>query len=433
MSVIVDITTLTHGGDGLGRLDGKAVFVSGAIPGDQVRCQLTVEKKRYAKGRLLEVVQPSPERVEPPCQHFSECGGCDWQQLSYEDQCDWKERLFRDNCHHQLDVDPAVVRPLIKSPQQMGYRSRVQFKCSMSADGFLLGFYRRASHSVVNVGCCPVVDPKIQSLISPLRQLFDTSPYARQVIQIDVAVGDVGLPQIVIHFKGEKLDCFAQWLRQNTEHIDGSFFVRDERSQQLQHIRGVVGVSIEVDTPAITLTYGVGGFAQINLKQNRHLVEMVLREAQLCGDDTVLDLYCGMGNFSLPLARQAKQVIGVEGYEPSIASAKKNAAAADCVNVLFHSCRVERFMESMSERVDVVILDPPRAGAKEALAPLLKLKSRSIVYVSCDQQTLLRDLTVLIAGGYQLESIQPIDMFPQTAHTEVLAVLRQVTSRHCEL
>jgi len=244
-------------------LDGKAVFVSGAIPGDQVRCQLTVEKKRYAKGRLLEVVEPAPSRVAPPCQHFSECGGCDWQQLSYEDQCSWKERLFRDNCDHQLDVDSAVVKPLVKSPQQMGYRSRVQFKCSVSADRFLLGFYRRASHSVVNVDCCPVVDPRIERLISPLRQLFNASPYARQVIQLDVAVGDVGLPRIVIHFKGDKLDCFAQWLHQNAGHIDGSLFVLDECSERLQHIRGEVGVSIEVDTPAITLTYGVGGFAQM--------------------------------------------------------------------------------------------------------------------------------------------------------------------------
>lgn len=428
MSVIVDITTLTHGGDGLGRLDGKAVFVSGAIPGDQVRCRLTVEKKRYAKGRLLEVIQSAPSRVEPPCQHFSECGGCDWQQLSYEDQCGWKERLFRDNCHHQLDIDPAVVKPLVQSPQQMGYRSRVQLKCSVSGDKFLLGFYRRASHSVVDICRCLVVDPRIEHLISPLRQLFDKSSYARQVTQVDVAVGDGGTPRIVIHFKGNKLDNFVQWLQQNAGHVEGSLFVQDVHSESTQHVRGEVGVSIGVGRPAITLTYGIGGFAQINLKQNRHLVEMVLREAQLCDDDTVLDLYCGMGNFSLPLARQVKHVIGVEGYAPSIASAEKNAAATGCENVTFHSCRVEQFMGTMSEKVDIVVLDPPRAGAKEALVPLLKLKPRSIVYVSCDQQTLLRDLTVLIDGGYQLESIQPIDMFPQTAHTEVLAVLRQLTS-----
>lgn len=427
MSVVVDITTLTHGGDGLGRLDGKAVFVNGAVPGDRVRCQLTVDKKRYAKGRLLEVVQPALNRIDPPCQHFSDCGGCDWQQLSYEDQCGWKERLFRENCHHQLGVDSVVVKPLARSPQQLGYRSRVQFKCSVASDGFRLGFYRRASHSVVNVQCCPVIDPQIQSLIAPLRQLFDASPYARLVSQIDVAVGDTGVPRVVLHFKGGKLNHFGQWLHQNARHVDGSLLVLDGRSQQLQLIRGEVGVSIEVAMPAITLTYGVGGFAQINLKQNRQLVEMVVREAQLCRDDTVLDLYCGMGNFSLPVARQVKQVIGVEGYGPSIDSAKKNAAAAGCTNVMFHSCRVESFIESMTHKVDVVILDPPRAGAKEAVVPLLKLEPRSILYVSCDQQTLLRDVIMLIAGGYQLESIQPIDMFPHTAHTEVLAVLRRLT------
>lgn len=432
MSVTVDITTLTHGGDGLGRLDGKAVFVSGAIPGDQVRCQLTVEKKRYAKGRLLEVVTPSPSRVQPPCQHFFECGGCDWQQLSYEDQCGWKERLFGENCHHQLDLEAGIVKPLIKSPQTMGYRSRVQFKCCVTTAGFQLGFYRRASHQVVNIDHCPVIDPRIEALVLLLRPLFSASPHAQQVVQIDVAVGDRSAPRIVVHYKGKVVKTFCQWLQKNSERIDGSLFVVDDRSQKLSKIFGETGLTIEVDSPVVELTYGVGGFAQINLQQNRRLVEWVLSEAQFFPNDTVVDLYCGMGNFSLPIARQVQHVIGVEGYAPSIESAKKNAAANGCANVMFYSDNVEHFVDQMvsqQEKVDVVVLDPPRAGAKEALASLLELKPRTIIYVSCDQQTLLRDLTVLIADGYRLESLQPFDMFPQTAHTEIGAVLRQVTSR----
>lgn len=436
MSVVVDITTLTHGGDGLGRLDGKAVFVSGAIPGDQVRCQLVVEKKRYAKGRLLEVISPAPSRVQPPCEHFSECGGCDWQQLSYVDQCDWKERLFGENCQHQLEIDAAVVKPLVKSSQTLGYRSRVQFKCCVNSDGFQLGFYRRASHQVVAVKRCPVIDPRIEALISPLRELLTGSRFAQQVVQVDVAVGDVSAARVVFHCKGKEVTAFCQWLQQNSGGIADSLFVVDDRSQQLSKICGHEGLTIQVDDPELSLTYGVGGFAQINLQQNRRLVDWVLNEAQFCATDNVLDLYCGMGNFSLPIARRVHHVIGVEGYAPSIESAKTNAQVNHCTNTTFYSDKVERFIDklvSQQKQIDVVVLDPPRAGAKGALEALVQLGPRTIVYVSCDQQTLLRDLVVLQQGGYQIESLQPFDMFPQTAHTEIAAVLRRVTSRQCEL
>lgn len=426
MSVTLEITTLTHGGDGLGRLDGKAVFVSGAVPGDHVRCRLVVEKKRYAKGQLLEVLTPSPMRVKPPCAHFDDCGGCDWQQLSYADQCRWKERLFRENCLHQLSPDPAVIKPLLVSPQPLGYRSRVQFKCCMTSSGFKLGFYRRGSHAVVDLISCPVVDPKINILIPQLRQLFDDSPYANQIQQIDVAVGDSGSPRVIIHLNSDQIGRFCDWLSARVDHLSVALFVQGGRSAHLQQIKGERDIAIEVDDPAMTLAYGPGGFAQINLKQNRALVGLVKGAATVGTDDTVLDLYCGMGNFSLPLARQVKHVIGVEGYAPAIERAKNNAAKNGIVNTTFHADTVEKFILSLQGSVDVVILDPPRAGAKEVSLALLKLQPRRIVYVSCDQHTLMRDLKILLEQCYQLRSIQPIDMFPQTAHTEVLAILDKI-------
>lgn len=440
-SATVEITTLTNGGDGLGRVDGKAVFVGVTAPGDVVQCELTVVKKRYAKGRLLQVITPSVARIKPECAHFATCGGCDWQMLSYADQCVWKERLLRENCQHQLKMDEAVFQPLLASDAQHGYRSRVQLKCSCDINGFKLGFYQRGSHKVVDVTSCPVADARINQLLPQLRQLFVDSKYAQQINQIDVAVGDGGRPRVVFHHSFSRnvrsgshgrlpsLNSFCATLKNMVGKLDFACCVQDE-SGKLHHIQGEYDIYIEVGTPMLRLAYAPGGFAQINLQQNRVLVDLVVEAARSAVSPafefTVLDLYCGMGNFSLPLARYAKKLIGVESYADSIKYAKSNAAQNGITNATFKLANVADYVRQLVNKsisYDVVVLDPPRAGAKESLAGLLALKPRRIIYVSCDQQTLLRDIQVLVADNYRLTSIQPLDMFPQTAHTEVVAVM----------
>jgi 23S rRNA (uracil1939-C5)-methyltransferase len=426
--VTLEITRLTNGGDGLGHLDGKAVFVGGTLPGDTVRCRLTVEKKRYAKGQLVQVVQPSPQRINPECEYFSQCGGCDWQMLAYTDQCAWKQRLFSENCQHQLQVGGEIIKPILPSMQAFGYRSRVQFKCCATAGGFELGFFQRSSHRVVAVASCPVVDPRINSLLPVLRHLFAGNSYAAHVEQIDVAVGSSGQPRVVIHFTGNSVAPFCSWLAQKVMQLSFACFVQSSGGG-LCHVQGAEQLVVEIGEPALGLSYAPNGFAQINLKQNCELVELVMQAVQLDAGSVdglrVLDLYCGMGNFSLPLARhkKVKLVIGVEGYAPSIEYAQKNASAHNLTNTAFYTAPVEKFMRSFQEQVDVVVLDPPRAGAKEVVPALIALRARRLVYVSCDQQTLLRDLKVLLEANYRLVSVQPLDMFPQTAHTEILAVL----------
>ncbi|MCD6527657.1 MAG: 23S rRNA (uracil(1939)-C(5))-methyltransferase RlmD [Desulfuromonas sp.] len=435
----VDITTLTYGGSGLGHVDGKAVFVAGAIPGDRVRCKVVQDKKRYAKAQLVEVLTPSAQRRTPPCEYFAECGGCDWQQLSYDDQCDWKQRLFVDSCQRQLNLDAARILPLVVSPKEMGYRSRIQLKCCNTVAGFMIGFYRRGSHAVVNVNHCLVIDPAIDALITPLRQLFDGTEYAAAVPQIDIAVGDAdGLVgddgaacRIIVHYngreqsRGRQQSAFCDWLRRRISALDAAVLVQGGRKSPLTVIQGEAELTIEVDEPPLALNYGPGGFAQINLAQNRQLVEMVKQRAALQGDETVLDLYCGMGNFSLPLARRSARVVGVEGYTPSIDSARANARRHAIDNCSFFAEPVERFLRRWHEAVDVVVLDPPRSGAKEAVVEILRCSPQRIVYVSCDQQTLMRDLGELLKGPYRLESIRAVDMFPQTCHTEVVALLER--------
>ena len=422
------VTTLAHGGAGLGHHDGKAVFVFGAIPGDRIRCRIVQSKKRYARAELVEVVEPSDQRQEPACPHFGDCGGCDWQQLSYEQQCYWKQQLFADSCVRHGHMDQQCIRPFVPAPQAFGYRSRVQFKCYNAPQGFVLGFYRRGSHYVIDVRRCPVIAPPIAAQMAHFRALFDGSVYASLVPQIDVAVGSDEALRTIVHYRGKEPDAFCAWLAERLDvvdgAIDGTVLVQTGRKSSLTLLRGEADLGIEVDEPPMTLHYGPGGFAQVHLAQNRQLVAHVMEAAEVTSKDTVLDLYCGMGNFSFPLARRAGEVVGVEDYAPSIVSADKNRDALGLTNATFHACSVEEFLGRWKRTVDVIVLDPPRSGAREAIEGIIRCRPRRIVYVSCDQQTLMRDLTVL-GQAYEVTSIEALDMFPQTCHTEALAMLER--------
>ena len=416
------VTTLAHGGAGLGHHDGKAVFVFGAIPGDRIRCRIVQSKKRFARAELVEVVEPSADRQQPACPHFGACGGCDWQQLSYEQQCHWKQQLFTDSCERHGHIDRNRIQPFVPAPSAFGYRSRVQFKCYDTPEGFILGFYRRGSHYVIDVRQCPVIAAEIADQMTPWRQLLDGSIYAALVPQIDMAVGSDSALRTIVHYRGDAVEDFCQWLTGQLDAVSGTVLVQVGRKSSLTLLRGQPELTIEVDHPALPLRYGPGGFAQVHLEQNRFLVEQVLAAAEVGPNDTVLDLYCGMGNFSLPLARRAGQVFGVEDYAPSIDSAKSNGDACGIKNTTFRACSVESFLHEWARPVDVIVLDPPRSGAREAVDGMIRCQPRRIVYVSCDQQTLMRDLTVL-GQAYRVKFVQALDMFPQTAHTEAIAVL----------
>ncbi|WP_316348582.1 class I SAM-dependent RNA methyltransferase [Desulfuromonas acetoxidans] len=416
------VTTLAHGGAGLGHHDGKAVFVFGAIPGDRILCQIVQNKKRYARAELIKVIEPSDQRQEPACSHFGDCGGCDWQQLSYEQQCRWKQQLFVDSCVRHGRIDQGVIRDLVPAPQEFGYRSRVQFKCYNSPQGFILGFYRRGSHDVIDVRHCPVIALPIAAQMTAWRTLFDGSVYASGVSQIDVAVGSDDALRTIVHYRGAETEAFCAWLTGCLDAVDGAVLVQTGRKNPQILLRGQVDLTIRVDEPPMELHYGPGGFAQVHLEQNRQLVARVIEAAEVTAQDAVLDLYCGMGNFSLPLARRAGAVVGVEDYAPSISYADRNRDTLGLTNATFHACSVETFLGRWRRTADVIVLDPPRSGAREAVAGMMRCRPRRIVYVSCDQQTLMRDLTAL-AQSYTVTSIQALDMFPQTCHTEVLAVL----------
>lgn len=419
------IETLTHGGNGLGRLEGKAVFVPGTAPGDRIRCRIVKQHKRHAEGVVEALLEPSPQRRIAPCPVSGECGGCQWQHLHYPAQLAAKQTIFHALLQRQGGVPAEALRPLVPAPDQWNYRSRVQFKCRQTEQSFVIGFYRPASHYVVDVQQCPVLDPRLNEALQRFRAWLSQGPNPDRIPQVDMAVGDGGSVRVVVHFIGEDSTALAQWLTPLASEAGYALFLQTGRKSSLQQLLGPEELRIEVGGPPLFLGYGPGGFAQVNLAQNRALVEAALQAAALQGTERVLDLYCGMGNFSLPLARHCRSVVGVEDYPPSIASAVRNAANSRLSNARFLARPAEGVLLAQDglHPFDLVLLDPPRSGAYPVMRELLQVRPSRVIYISCDPATLARDLVPLQHGGYRVVSCQPFDLFPQTYHVESLTLL----------
>jgi 23S rRNA (uracil1939-C5)-methyltransferase len=423
MIVEIAIETLVYGGAGLGRHDGKAIFVPGTAPGDVVRCRLVREKKRHAHGELLDVLSSSPLRREPPCPVFGRCGGCQWQHLPYPRQAEWKERIFCTTLERAGALPPEGVRPLVPVPDEWEYRSRAQFKCRQTESGFVMGFYRGGSHFVIDIARCPILEPRLNEALTRFRVWLATSPAPDQVPQVDVGVGDDGNVRAVVHVLNQAATLGA-YLQPLAAEAGYALFLQQGRKEGMSQILGPRNLELTVGDPPLVLGYGPGGFAQVNLAQNRALVGEVVALAAELQPQRVLDLYCGMGNFSLPLARCAESVVGVEEYAPAIAAARDNARRNGVANAAFHARPAEETLKEFAEEpFDLVVLDPPRSGAYPVMRELLEARPAHILYVSCDPPTLARDLAPLLHGGYRLCRTRPFDLFPQTYHIESVTLL----------
>jgi len=418
------IETLVNGGAGLARHAGRVIFIPHAAVGDVVVCRVTKIKKSFLEAEIYSIVQPSSIRRDPACSVAGECGGCQWQHLPYPEQLRWKESLFRDSLVRQCHVDPVKVLPILAAPEEWSYRSRIQIKCEKRGNTFTTGFFRAKSHDIVAIDHCPLIAPELNSLLNSLRQLFDNSPYAARISQIDLAIDDRKQSTAVIHYSGDKLSTLVQEVE--AANLSAEILLRTEASRSLVPVTGAGLLSIEVDQPPIILKYSAGSFAQINLDQNRIMVQKVLELACLSGVETVIDLFCGMGNFSLPLARRAGEVAGFEASSSSIKMANKNRNVHRIENVTFYNRSAIGALTSFAQQktIDLVVLDPPRSGAIEVMHELITQPVKQIIYVSCDPQTLVRDLKILVNGGYELVSSQTLDMFPQTHHCESMTLLQ---------
>ncbi len=425
MIIELSIDTLTVGGRGLGRHDGKAVFVPLTAPGDRVRCRVVRRHRHYDEAELLELLQPAPERRVPPCPVFGRCGGCQWQHLPYDRQMAWKERLFAETLSRAGVVSEKALLPLVAAPQEFGYRSRMQFKCRFTVEGLVAGFYRHGSHYVIDAPTCLLAAPAIDRTFAFLREQLPHAPHPEAIPQLDLSCGDDGRVGLICHVLPEAAGATRSWLVEIAGRGGFSAALQAGRKETLEVVHGDPALTCVVDEPELTLRISAGGFSQVNPQQNRRLVAAVLAAADLAGNERILDLYCGAGNFSLPLARRAAEVVGVEEYPPAIADARANAARLGLTNAIFLSEPAEGALSRLSGAFDLVLLDPPRTGAYDLIRELLVAAPQRVVYISCDPATLARDLKPLVHNGYRVISSQPFDLFPQTWHIESLTILER--------
>jgi 23S rRNA (uracil1939-C5)-methyltransferase len=395
---------MAHGGAAVGRYSGKAVFVPFGIPGETVRAEITQDKGRYARARLVEVLQPSPDRVIPRCPHFGACGGCQWQHMAYLAQLRFKEQLVRD-AFARIGRLEAEITPAIGMTEPWGYRNHAQMVPDTEGRP---GFQRAESNSVVPVTECRILHPSLQELLPQIE--LDFPGLTSISLRCGVATGE---RMLVLETAGDEapaiemdlpVSCILALEDGNAAVLAGAPYLHER----------VAGRAYRV-SPA--------SFFQVNTWGAEQLVALVRDHLEEMQGARLLDAYCGVGLFSLSLAGRFAGVVGIEAAPSSVADARANAIGLATVE--FRQGSVEEMIEP-GERFDAVILDPPRAGASPAaLSALLSVQPSRIVYVSCDPATLARDCAAIVARGYRLATVQPVDMFPQTAHVEAVACLVQ--------
>ena len=425
------IDRLAFGGSGVCRVDGKVWFVPGGCPGDEVLLEAVTEKRSYVTGRILRVLSPSPDRVEPSCPHFGRCGGCAWQHVSYDRQLAEKRDILADALWRGARVPGERVGATLPSGRRCGYRSRVQFKLFRDRDRLHIGFYSGASHRVVDLpGGCPVAVPAVNEALSQLRALLQDFPDQDRIPQINIDCGDTAAVAVV-NYIGASPSAAAEFFRVRRAELTSleGLWLQTGRKSTLTRVWG--GDLIRYSMPAaagreVMLGFPPGGFSQVNLDQNRVMLGTVRSLLAPGGTGQLLDLYCGNGNFSLPLSGEVAAISGIEGYEGSIAAARENCRLNGIAHACFHCADAAAGIREFSAEgrcFDAVILDPPRSGAADAAALLPGLAPERIVYISCDPGTLARDCGILAGGGYCVETSVPVDMFPQTHHIESVTLL----------
>ncbi|HRZ24404.1 MAG TPA: 23S rRNA (uracil(1939)-C(5))-methyltransferase RlmD [Candidatus Contendobacter sp.] len=426
---IVRIEDLTHEGHGVARREGKAVFVEGALPGEEVRCAYTARRGRHDEARTLEVLTPAPERVEPRCAHFGICGGCALQHLDPTAQLARKQRWLLDSLTHIGKVQPEQVLEPLTGPI-WGYRRRARLgvKDVTKKGRVLVGFRERRGPYLADLRRCEILDERVGGLLEELARLVETLSIRDRLPQIEVAGGDavmsLNLRVLVLPSAADltQLRSFGERhglaLYLQPGGVDSVRPLENSSAPPVLSYRLVDGLELEFEPQH---------FIQINAALNRALVERACELLELGPENRVLDLFCGLGNFTLALARRAREVVGVEGDNGLVEWARHNAARNGIANAAFYAADLAGDLTDqpwIQGGYDRILLDPPRSGALELLPWLATLGARRIVYVSCHPATLARDVGELTQRfGYRLLGAGVLDMFPHTTHVESIAVL----------
>jgi len=412
------IDSLAYGPYGIGRRDRQVIMVPLTAPGDEVRVRITEEKANYALGELLHLVKPSPFRQDPPCPYFGVCGGCPWQHIGYEAQLAAKEKSVADALSRIGGIVGFQLLPIVRSPQEYHYRRRIRLQCDKNKR---LGFHRASSHELIEIDSCLIGHPEVDRCLTHAREWV--KGLRTEVRHVEIVRGDEE-KQILLVAKAEggfapEDDAASSRFLQHCTEIGGlTLFGRRWRRSWGQGgivIRSEEGLRMEVDGEV---------FTQVNREGNIQLARELLQWGKFDDADRVLELYCGAGNFTLPVARNCREVVAVESNPRAIENGRHNGQLSQLENVRWVRSDVSeaiRRLRKRGEKFSKIILNPPRPGAKGAEEDLPYFHAEKILYVSCDPSTLARDLAALGNKGYKTTRVQPIDLFPHTFHVEVLA------------
>ena len=422
------IESLSHEGRGIARINGKTVFVDGALPGEQVRFLYTRKRGQFDEGRTVEVLDPSASRVEPRCRYYSMCGGCSLMHLDSAEQILHKQSVLLEQLQHIGGLEPERVLPPL-SASHWGYRrkARLGAKYVTGKEKVLVGFREKHSSFIADIDSCEVLHPILGGAIGQLKELIQELSVYRQVPQLEVAVSDSVAAVVIRHLApltGNDRRILADFEAQRPVR----FYLQPGGLDSVHSLSGDGGQNLyyRLDGHDITVEFSPIDFTQVNFELNALLVDRVIELLEPGTADKVLDLFCGLGNFTLPIARYAKQATGLEGSEDLVLRAQKNAQRNSLANVGFGVCNL---MEPDAGPLvsgyvyNKVLLDPPRTGAREIIEQLDLERVEKLVYVSCNPATLARDAGILVSqGGLRLRSAGVMDMFPHTSHVESIAL-----------
>jgi 23S rRNA (uracil1939-C5)-methyltransferase len=424
-----EITGLSHEGRGIAHINGKTVFIANALPGETVLFNYTYNKAKYAEGETTEVIKASQQRVTPKCPHYAVCGGCSMQHLASEAQIAFKQQVLLEQLKHFGNISPQQILPPIVG-DEWGYRhkARLGVRYVAKKGGALVGFREKNSRYLADISRCEVLHPMVGLLIPELKSLISSLNGCQEIAQIEVAVGDSNAALVLRNLVPltsadlASLKSFAQqhqlWLYLQPKGPTSVYKIWPEDGAEL--------LSYELKEHGTRYEFHPLDFTQVNPSINRQMITKAIALLDLQANDKVLDLFCGLGNFSLAMAKYCQQVIGVEGDELMVKRASANAELNGITNVAFYAANLmEATLDQawLKQKYNKILLDPPRSGALEILPHIAHLQPERIVYVSCNPATLARDAGILVNQyGYKLDKAGVMNMFPHTSHVESIAL-----------
>jgi 23S rRNA (uracil1939-C5)-methyltransferase len=437
----VEFEDLTHDGAGVAKVDGYPLFVANGLPGEKAKIKVTKVNKGYGFGRLIELYEKSPYRIDADCPIYKECGGCQLQHLNYEGQMLAKEKQVREVLTRIGKLENVKVHPVLGMKEPWHYRNKSQVPIGEQDGGLIGGFYQQRSHQIINMESCLIQQEKNDEVVQIVKEIcnsYGVRAYNEQqhkgiLRHIMVRYGQItGEVMVVLITRSGDLPNRKSIVAEIVEKVRGlKSLILNTNPKKTNVIMGdesqvLWGEDVIYDYIGdIKFAISARSFYQVNPEQTKVLYDKALEYADLDGEETVIDAYCGIGTISLFLAKKARKVYGVEIVPEAIEDAKKNAVLNGIENAEFAVGGAETIIPRWYEEgivADVLVVDPPRKGCDESLLQtIIAMKPKRVVYVSCNPATLARDLRILEDGGYRTVEVQPVDMFPQTMHVEAVA------------